>query len=223
MQPDHWDLRILSRVEADSVNDRTRVEWDVGLGSAQWHVTPANPPQPFALRKRLDVFGHNAPLQAPRSTIRHRRRLDVRALRPRRTVRRPRRLASRRHARLVGRPLEADVPRALQGRVGRRAVARRLRRLGEHHAARALASARTTASSSRAPCARRPCSRCRRRSTSPRRPTRRPSTRIRSASTWTSSQMRPGRRLIVRGTTTGGADAVDDAVVKDGRGRRRSR
>ena len=40
------------------------VTWDEGLGSAEWHVTPANPPLPFALRKRLDVFGHNAPLMS---------------------------------------------------------------------------------------------------------------------------------------------------------------
>jgi hypothetical protein len=60
---DHWDLRILATVGADAVNDRTLVSWDRPLGSATWHVTPANPPFPFALRKRLDVFGHNAPLK----------------------------------------------------------------------------------------------------------------------------------------------------------------
>jgi uncharacterized phage protein gp47/JayE len=61
--PDHWDLRILSTVVPDAPNERTLVTWDEGLGSATWHVTPANPPQPFALRKRLDVFGHNAPFK----------------------------------------------------------------------------------------------------------------------------------------------------------------
>ena len=72
VQPDHWDLRILTAVVVDSVNERTRVEWDKGLGSAKWHVTPANPPQPFALRKRINVFGHNAPFKGlidnPRTT-----------------------------------------------------------------------------------------------------------------------------------------------------------
>ncbi len=63
VKPDHWDLRILATVEADSVNERTLVTWDEGLGSAKWNVSPASPPQPFALRKRLDVFGHNAPFQ----------------------------------------------------------------------------------------------------------------------------------------------------------------
>ena len=62
--PDHWDLRILSTVEADAVAERTLVTWDEPLGSAMWHVSPANPPQPFALRKRIDVFGHNAPLMS---------------------------------------------------------------------------------------------------------------------------------------------------------------
>jgi hypothetical protein len=62
--PDHWDLRILSTVEADAANDRTLVTWDEPLGSGKWSVTPANPPQPLVLRKRLDVFGHNAPLMS---------------------------------------------------------------------------------------------------------------------------------------------------------------
>jgi hypothetical protein len=62
--PDHWDLRILSTVETDAAHDRTLVTWDEPLGSATWSVTPANPPQPFALRKRLDIFGHNAPLMS---------------------------------------------------------------------------------------------------------------------------------------------------------------
>jgi hypothetical protein len=62
--PDHWDLRVLSTVEADAANERTLVTWDEGLGSSKWYVTPANPPRPFALRKRLDVFGHNAPLKS---------------------------------------------------------------------------------------------------------------------------------------------------------------
>jgi hypothetical protein len=62
--PDHWDLRVLSSVEPDAPNDRTLVTWDEPLGSATWGVTPAFPPQPFVLRKRLDVFGHNAPLES---------------------------------------------------------------------------------------------------------------------------------------------------------------
>ena len=43
VQPDHWDLRILTAVVADSVNERTRVEWDKGLGSAKWHVYAGEP------------------------------------------------------------------------------------------------------------------------------------------------------------------------------------
>ena len=63
VQPDHWDLRILTAVVADSVDERTRVEWDEGLGSASGTSRRPNPPQPFALRKRINVFGHNAPFK----------------------------------------------------------------------------------------------------------------------------------------------------------------
>jgi hypothetical protein len=58
---EHWDLRILKAVVADASNDRTRVEWAEGLGSTSPHVDPAPTPQPFVLRKRINVFGHNAP------------------------------------------------------------------------------------------------------------------------------------------------------------------
>ena len=54
-----------------------------------------------------------------------------------RHVRRSRRLASRRDRRLVGRALEADLPRAVEGEERRRAVAGRVRDVREHHAARA--------------------------------------------------------------------------------------
>ena len=59
---DHWDLRILSTVEPQPKHDRTFVAWQEPLGSARWGVTPAVPPVPYALRKRLNVFGHNAPM-----------------------------------------------------------------------------------------------------------------------------------------------------------------
>jgi hypothetical protein len=64
VEPDHWDLRILATVDAKPERDRTLVTWDEKLGSAKWNVAPADPPQPYALRKRLDVFGHNAPLES---------------------------------------------------------------------------------------------------------------------------------------------------------------
>ena len=58
---EHWDLRTLSTVEAASGSDRTLVTWDEPLGSKKWGVTPASPPQPYVLRKRVNVFGYNAP------------------------------------------------------------------------------------------------------------------------------------------------------------------
>jgi len=59
---DHWDLRILATVQPQPDHDRTYVTWLEPLGSAMWGVTPSNPPVPFAMRKRLNVFGHNAPM-----------------------------------------------------------------------------------------------------------------------------------------------------------------
>ncbi|MCA1572117.1 MAG: putative baseplate assembly protein [Chloroflexi bacterium] len=59
---DHWDLRILAAVQPQPEHDRTLVTWLEPLGSAMWGVTPATPPVPFAMRKRLNVFGHNAPM-----------------------------------------------------------------------------------------------------------------------------------------------------------------
>jgi uncharacterized phage protein gp47/JayE len=53
---DHWDLRMLTRVVPDADAGRTEVVWDGALG-------PQTEPelQPYAFRKRVAVFGHNAP------------------------------------------------------------------------------------------------------------------------------------------------------------------
>lgn len=59
--PEHWDLRILTEVEVDAQHERTRVAWDEPLGSVSPAGFPANPALPHVMRKRLDVFGHNAP------------------------------------------------------------------------------------------------------------------------------------------------------------------
>lgn len=58
---DRWDVRLLTEVEVDPVADRTRVAWVPGLGSFHPVNRPADAPSTFALRKRLAVFGHNAP------------------------------------------------------------------------------------------------------------------------------------------------------------------
>jgi hypothetical protein len=66
--PEHWDLRILTDVEADPEHKRTRVAWDEPLGSVNPAAWPANPALPHVMRKRLDVFGHNAPASLPGQT-----------------------------------------------------------------------------------------------------------------------------------------------------------
>ena len=57
-----WDVRTLTKVSVDAPNERTRVDWTPGLGSDSPHVDPAPVPQPYVFRKRCDVFGHNAPM-----------------------------------------------------------------------------------------------------------------------------------------------------------------
>ncbi|HEY7537040.1 MAG TPA: putative baseplate assembly protein [Gaiellaceae bacterium] len=59
---ERWDLRTLTKVVVDAANDRTRVEWAEGLGSDNPLVLPAASPQAHVLRKRINVFGHNAPM-----------------------------------------------------------------------------------------------------------------------------------------------------------------
>jgi predicted phage baseplate assembly protein len=60
-----WDLRTLTRVLAEPSDDpelaRTRVEWAEPLGSFNPLVHP-DASEIYVLRKRLNVFGHNAPL-----------------------------------------------------------------------------------------------------------------------------------------------------------------
>jgi predicted phage baseplate assembly protein len=60
-----WDLRTLTRVLPEPSDDpelaRTRVEWAEPLGSFNPLVHP-DASEVYVLRKRLNVFGHNAPL-----------------------------------------------------------------------------------------------------------------------------------------------------------------
>ncbi len=60
-----WDVRVVSAVkeEPEPKLKRTRVEWADGLGSSQWGVAPAAVPEAHVLRKRIPIFGHNAPAQ----------------------------------------------------------------------------------------------------------------------------------------------------------------
>jgi hypothetical protein len=59
---ERWDVRILSAVEPDPAQDRTWLSWHEPLGSFDPLVPPATTPQPYVLRKRINVFGHNAPM-----------------------------------------------------------------------------------------------------------------------------------------------------------------
>lgn len=59
---DRWDVRLLTEVEVDTAGQRTHVTWEYGLGSWQPVNKPADAPAAFVLRKRLNVFGHGAPL-----------------------------------------------------------------------------------------------------------------------------------------------------------------
>jgi hypothetical protein len=59
---DRWDVRILEKVIPDSNEDRTEVAWSPGLGSINPPKLPATSPDAFVLRKRINVFGHNAPM-----------------------------------------------------------------------------------------------------------------------------------------------------------------
>lgn len=56
-----WDFRLIDSVETDPAKDRTHVRWKRGLGSVSPHSNPPSAPQVFVLRKRVGVFGNNAP------------------------------------------------------------------------------------------------------------------------------------------------------------------
>lgn len=59
---DAWDFRLITAVEADAANDRTRVAWARGLGASDPFSNPPAQPGVFAMRKRSAVFGNNAPV-----------------------------------------------------------------------------------------------------------------------------------------------------------------
>jgi hypothetical protein len=57
----HWDIRIVTAVQADAEKNRTLVSWGEGLGDPTHGVTPASKNAKFyALRQRASLFGYNA-------------------------------------------------------------------------------------------------------------------------------------------------------------------
>jgi predicted phage baseplate assembly protein len=59
---EQWDVRILEEVTPDPEANRTEVRWTPALGSLSPVAYPASAPEAYVLRKRLNVFGHNAPM-----------------------------------------------------------------------------------------------------------------------------------------------------------------
>jgi Baseplate J-like protein len=57
--PQRWDVRLVSSVQPDSVNQRTLVTWSEGLGRGGSGPAKQNP-KFYALRQRASLFGYNA-------------------------------------------------------------------------------------------------------------------------------------------------------------------
>ncbi len=57
---ERWDFRRVTAVTPDAKNDRTKVEWEHGLGSITPPMGPASNPKIYALRQRAALFGYNA-------------------------------------------------------------------------------------------------------------------------------------------------------------------
>lgn len=59
---ERWDVRVLSAVEEDKERGQTRLIWDAPLGHSWPGVNPAEQDvQVFVFRKRVGLFGNNAP------------------------------------------------------------------------------------------------------------------------------------------------------------------
>ena len=62
LQADDWAVRLVTDAEIETETAKTHVTWDGELGSdVPWDL-PADRPHAFVLRKRLRVFGHQAPM-----------------------------------------------------------------------------------------------------------------------------------------------------------------
>jgi Baseplate J-like protein len=60
-QNENWDIRLVTTVKPDTLNNRTWIAWSEGLGYAPDGIEPAQEhPRFFAFRQRASLFGYNA-------------------------------------------------------------------------------------------------------------------------------------------------------------------
>ena len=64
---ERWDIRTVETVTLDDTNNRTLVQWRVGLGHNNPLVYPGSEAKVFVFKQRAAIFGYNAP--DPRSFI----------------------------------------------------------------------------------------------------------------------------------------------------------
>ncbi|MCB9266202.1 MAG: putative baseplate assembly protein [Lewinellaceae bacterium] len=64
---ERWDIRTVTSVELDDANNRTLVNWRVGLGHTDPLVYPGSKARVYVFKQRAAIFGYNAP--DPRSFI----------------------------------------------------------------------------------------------------------------------------------------------------------
>ncbi len=61
LNSNRWDIRAVTAVTPDTVNNRTYIIWSEGLGDATFHQWPAQQhPKVYAFRQRASLFGYNA-------------------------------------------------------------------------------------------------------------------------------------------------------------------
>jgi baseplate J-like protein len=67
---EQWDLRLVTSVQADTVNQRTLITWSDGLGGSGGTPAQLNP-KVYALRQKAALFGYNAinPLMLAHKTL----------------------------------------------------------------------------------------------------------------------------------------------------------